>query len=319
LDEQRDNPDAHWDPSPLLKINGEDATLYLQLISMSSGIYQDNDANYNQVFYSLPSVVYTGSKGSFVVGGHLYGFPTDALTYSFANGTDITGKLAVTTSTNLTSIRSGKDLFNLVDLPSKSSTTTKIKRDTTPLQLRSSAKKVTSLQGYPQPVVIHPDGYVSGYFLNDTKTAVLVMQGFIDAAESDDNTMILQQNTIKTFLAKCKSAQMEKLIVDVQGNGGGDIFSGYDAFKQLFPTIEPFGASRFRATPLVNYMGTIFSGAGRYNKDENYVYQSQAELDMNGKPFENWRDESPNIEIHGDNFTEEVRYNLTDVITEVSF
>ncbi|PQE32043.1 peptidase S41 family protein [Rutstroemia sp. NJR-2017a WRK4] len=318
LDKQRANPDADWDPSPLMKINGEDATLYLQLISMSSGVFQDNDANYNQVFYSLPSVVYTGSKGSFVVGGHLYGFPTDTLTYSFANGTDITAKLAATTYNDLSSIKSGKDLFNLVDLPSTSSTTTKIKRDTTTLHIKRNSQKVTSLQGYPTPVVIHPDGYVSGYFLNGTKTAVLVMQGFIDADESDPDTMILQQDTIKTFLAKCKSAQMEKLIVDVQGNGGGDIFNGYDAFKQLFPTIEPFGASRFRATPLVNYMGTIFSGAGRYNLDENYVYQSQAELDMNGKPFENWRDESPNIEIHGDNFTEEVRYNLTDVITEES-
>jgi hypothetical protein len=256
LDKQRANPEADWEPSPLVKINGEDATLYLQLISMSSGIYQDNDANYNQVFYSLPSVAYTGSKGSFVVGG---------------------------------------------------------------LHFKRNSQKVTSLQGYPTPVVIHPDGHVSGYFLNGTKAAALVMQGFIDADESDPDAMILQQYTIKTFLAKCKSARLENLIVDVQGNGGGDIFNGYDAFKQLFPTIEPFGASRFRATPLVNYMGTIFSGAGRYNLNENYVYQSQAELDMNGKPFENWRDESPNIEIHGDNFTEEVRYNPTDVITEVSF
>jgi hypothetical protein len=157
--------------------------------------------------------------------------------------------------------------------------------------------------------------YVSGYFINSS-VAVLAMQGFIDALEQDPEAAQLQQSTIKQFLALCKQQGATKLIVDLQTNGGGDVFSGFDAFKQLFPTIDPFGATRLRSTPMVNYFGTIFSEADIYNISFNTEYQIQANVDGNGQPFTSWSQEDPPDVIYGDNFTAELRYNFSDVTVE---
>lgn len=53
----------------------------------------------------------------------------------------------------------------------------------------------------------------------------------------DDEIPFQVVNT--AFLNAAKAAGKTKLIVDVQGNGGGTILQGYDLFKQLFPQILP--------------------------------------------------------------------------------
>lgn len=310
---------GNWTASPLAKVNGQNATLYLEFISQSTSVYQDNDANYNQMFYSIPNLAFFGSSGMFTSGAYIYGFSADVIQYTFANGTSINAEIYASTSLNFTSISSGKDLFNAVDLPESESTysssSASDSRQST--KTKTAARSITSLTGYPEPIVMHPDGYTSGYFFEDSKTAILVMQGFIDPYQKDGKAAAEQQRVISEFLAECQKAKMEYLIVDVQANGGGDLFSGYDAFKQIFPSLVPFGASRYRATPLVNYMGTIFTGAGTYDASHDYLFQAQSELDGNGQPFQSWNQEDPNTPIYGDNFTAELRYNLSDHITMV--
>ncbi|KAG4030352.1 hypothetical protein MFRU_012g00920 [Monilinia fructicola] len=320
LDKQRNmtlSKTGNWTASPLLQINNQEANLYLEFLGQNTGVYQDNDANYNRIFYSLPYLAFFGGSGSFTSGGYLYGFSTDSIRYTFANGTTVIARTQASTGVNFTSIASGQDLFDTVDLLKAESTTSSSSVSDTQqnTQPKTAARSIKSLQGYANSIVIHPDGYTSGYFLHDTMTAVLVMQGFIDPHEDDGKGAVEQQRVIKEFLAECKKAKMEYLIVDVQANGGGDLFSGYDAFKQIFPSLVPFGASRYRATPLVNYMGTIFSGAGKYDIRHDYLFQSQSELDGNGNPFQSWNEEDPNTSIYGDNFTAELRYNLSDLVT----
>ncbi|KAB8297035.1 hypothetical protein EYC80_002433 [Monilinia laxa] len=320
LDKQRNmtlSRTGNWTASPLLQVNDQEATLYLEFLSQNTGVYQDNDANYNRVFYSLPYLSFFGGSGSFTSGGYLYGFSADSIKYTFANGTTVIARTQASTRVNFTSIASGQDLFDAVDLLKTESTisSSSVSDTRQNTQLKTAARSIKSLAGYPNPIVMHPDGYTSGYFLQDTMTAVLVMQGFLDRYEDDRKAAVEQQRVIKEFLAECKKAKMEYLIVDVQANGGGDLFSGYDAFKQIFPSLVPFGASRYRATPLVNYMGTIFSGAGEYDVGHNYLFQSQSELDGNGNPFQSWNEEDPNTSIYGDNFTAELRYNLSDLVT----
>ena len=135
------------------------------------------------------------------------------------------------------------------------------------------------------------------------------MQGFIDALEQDPEAAQLQQSTIKQFLALCKQQGATKLIVDLQTNPGGKIFSGFDAFQQLFPTIDPFGATRLRSTPMVNYFGAIFSEADNYSNSFNEWYQIQVNVDGDDQPFTSWSQEDPPDVIYGDNFTAELRYN----------
>ncbi|KAF7948805.1 hypothetical protein EAE96_007993 [Botrytis aclada] len=308
---------GNWTASPLVKVNDLNATLYLEFISQSTSAYQDNDAIYNKMFYSLPNLAFSGGSGMFTSGAYIYGFSAGVIQYTFANGTSTSAQMYASTSLNFTSISSGQDLFNAVDLPESESTSSSSSASDSgqSTKTKTAPRSVTSLTGYPEPIVMHPDGYTSGYFFEDTKTAILVMQGFIDPYQKDGKAAVEQQRVISEFLAECQKAKMEYLIVDVQANGGGYLFSGYDAFKQIFPSLVPFGASRYRATPLVNYMGTIFTGAGTYDTSHDYLYQTQSELDGNGQPFQSWNQEAPNSPIYGDNFTAELRYNLSDHVT----
>jgi hypothetical protein len=312
---------SSWAPSALLSVNGLDVAEYLKFLSQTTSSYQDPDANYNQVFYSLPSVSYNSdATGIYTSAAFIFGFTNDTYTYEFANGSvSLFSNFAIVSPTlDFTGVDSGQALFNLVDLPptaaaaSTAAATTSGSSSPTSTQ---TASTVTSLTGYPSPIVIHPEGYTSGYFLENTTTAVLAVQAFTDTAEqaSADSE---QQAVVTAFLAECQKAGMTQLIVDLQGNGGGDVFVAYDMFKQLFPTLQPFGASRMRATPLVNYFGTIFSTDGIYNTTYNSVYQTQAGLDVTDNKFANWKAEDGPYLIHGDNFTAEVRYNLSDPITE---
>lgn len=234
--------------------------------------------------------------------------------------------IAAVNSLDFTTITSGEDLFNAVN-PNQTTATTS---DATAALSTAAASSIaasssiaaasststTSLLGYPTPVVIQPDGYTSGYFLENTTTAVLVMQGFADAAETNPEAGNEQQLAITQFLAACKAAGMTQLIVDLSGNGGGLVLNGFDAFKQLFPSLVPFGASRLRATPLVNYLGAVFSADGVYNNVNSTEYQTQSALDVNDHPFASWKAEDGPYLIYGDNFTAELRYNFSDPVTE---
>ena len=249
-------------------------------------------------------------------------FRTDTWTYKFANGTSTVLENVAGTRLNFSTIQTGQDLFDLVDLPPPDVATTTaaasrpISSTSSATQTVSTSSVISSLVGYPSPLVIHPDGYTSGYFLPNSTIAVLAMQGFIDTFETDNLAAPYQQAVIRAFLNESRKAGMTKLIVDLQANGGGDIFSGFDAFKQLFPTIAPFGASRLRATPAANYMGEVFSAAGVYNDTLNTLYQFQSSLDVNNHAFSNWNAEDGPVTIYGDNFTQELRYNFSDPVVE---
>jgi hypothetical protein len=148
--------------------------------------------------------------------------------------------------------------------------------------------------------------------------AVLAINAFANPAETDDANAI-QQSVIKQFLAACKAAGKTQLIVDLQGNGGGHIENGYDTFKQLFPMIEPFGATRFRSTPLVEYFSEYASQSGVYNYTFFSQYQVQAVVDENLQDFPNYKDFIGPEEIYGDNFTALMRYNLSDPTIQLPF
>lgn len=315
-----------WTPSAIVSIEGVDIATFLEYMGQVTSDFQDPDAIYNQMFSSLAfNYLNLGGGGNlFQIGGHLYGFRTDTWTYAFANGTTSIFENVCTTAVDFTQILTGQDLFNSVDLPPSTTTSSDPAITSAPssdsanaaaADSASTSSTISSLAGYPSPVIIHPDGYVSGYFLPNSTIAVLAMQGFVDSTESDPLAAPFQQSVIEYFLNQSREAGMTKLIVDLQANGGGDIFSGFDAFTQLFPTLPPFGASRIRATPAADYMGEVFSATNIYNTSENTVYQFQSSLDMNNHAYSSWSQEE-NAVIYGDNFTQELRYNFSDIVTE---
>jgi hypothetical protein len=272
------------------------------------------------MLYSIPLA--QQENGNAYKWGHLFGFASDSTTYSFSNGTTLTMPNLAILAEPFDGVVDGATLFNLLEVPESPTSVSGSDdgadsgetNDATPL----TSSTISTVSGYPTPIVLHPSGYTGGYFLNDSKVAVLAMTAFADPTESEEGNL-LQQKVIRQFLAACKAAGMLKLIVDLQGNGGGHIESGYDAFKQLFPTIEPFGATRFRHTPFAEYISMLSSTDGVYNYTDHIEYQVQAVLDVDLEKFPNYQDFMGPDLIYGDNFTSLMRYNLSDPTIQLPF
>jgi hypothetical protein len=306
-------------PSPIVSINGEPAANYLLHVGIQSQQYQDPDALYNLAFFSIP-LTQQNNGNAFRAGGHPFGFASKNITYHFANGTTLNQSNLAILNVPFDGIDSGAALFNIYEAPVSTASNSSLKaRDSSFINATTTTiSTTTSVSGYPTPVVLHRDGYTGGYFLNNSNVAVLAISAFANPPETEDANVI-QQDVIKKFLAACTAAGKTKLIVDLQANGGGHIENGYDAFKQLFPTIEPFGATRFRSTPLAQYISELTSTDGVYNYTFFSEYQVQAVVDANLEDFANYTDFIGPQKIYGDNFTALMRYNLSDPTIQLPF
>lgn len=98
------------------------------------------------------------------------------------------------------------------------------------------------LPGYPAPVLTTHDGIVSGYYLDGdmSETAVLAIRDF------DPGSPAEFQAIVHDFLRQAKKAGKQKIVLDLQGNGGGAILLSYDLFRQFFPKMQEDGLSRWR-------------------------------------------------------------------------
>lgn len=82
-------------------------------------------------------------------------------------------------------------------------------------------------------MVLDPYQQVAGYFLNGSDhqdTAVLCIAGFENLVASTNSSAEASsfQNTTRDFFAAVKSANKTKLIIDLSGNGGGNILLPFD-------------------------------------------------------------------------------------------
>jgi hypothetical protein len=181
--------------------------------------------------------------------------------------------------------------------------------------------------GYPTPFISEVNNLNGGYFIDAPgyeDVAVLVVRSFV--GELDDEIPFQSVNTY--FIETAAALGKTKLIIDVSANGGGTILQGYDIFKQLFPSVVPYGANRFRAQESLNLMGEQSSYLGGLlprSLDNNVTWQDiqssafdyHTDLDINNQPFTSWP-EKYGPETFGpgpDNYTSIFRWNLSDVLT----
>ena len=85
--------------------------------------------------------------------------------------------------------------------------------------------------------------------------AVLSVPSFVGTGPDEIPFQAVNTYLINRAVAENKT----KLIIDVSANGGGTILQGYDLFKQLFPKILPYGATRFRAHEAFDLIGQEIS------------------------------------------------------------
>ena len=327
-----------FQPSAIVTINNVDVTTYLSEFAFknSAGTLEPH-ADWNQLFLS-PVLDILGFFDVFSGGATFY--PGDEITYKFENGSELNDRyLAIYNSQGPTGpLQTGGDFYNffvlglypadfdpsqLDDSPTSdtASTTSGSSAAPTAAAVTSSAPSsaVTALSWNNSAFPTTPDvaqqdlgtfggGFVSGYFLNSSSISVLSIPSF----QESGNEISTFQQAIGDFISKSKGKDLEKVVIDVQQNVGGQVFLAYDTFKQFFPNIDSFGGSRMRAHSSGNVMGqtvtdywTTLNGADQdyYALAANEWLATDRINAGTGENFTSWAEFYGPYTDNGDTFT----------------
>jgi hypothetical protein len=157
---------------------------------------------------------------------------------------------------------------------------------------------------YPGPVLRHPDDLIRGYYLNDTGAQdVAVLQ--VPTFDLGNGIIAFEQTAIE-FVKRATADGKAKIIIDLSGNGGGDIIQGFNLFRVFYPDQPIYSATRFRATELIDLMGQVFSQAINSNAsialDLPIIFQNAVTPDQEGS-FASWEHLYGPHEIFGTNMS----------------
>ncbi|KAI5196320.1 hypothetical protein E4T38_08569 [Aureobasidium subglaciale] len=337
---------ASFTPSPIVEIDGQNATEYL-LNWSQFGSLQDRDALWNNLFY-IPAQVSLGTSGTGTgtfsgSGRGRYAYPGATTTFVFANGSTVNNQNFARVLANFANITSGADIYreffavpedayeNALDLAvSTTSSATSSATGNATSSTSSTSTTSTPAPGYPSPIVRQSNNLNGGYFLDQPgfeDVAVLSVPSFVGSGDVEEEF----QNVNSELIAAALAANKTKLIIDVSANGGGTILQGYDLFKQLFPSILPYGATRFRAHEAFDILGQEYSAiAADYPRNlnqtddildiESSAWNYRTDADVNYEPFTSWPEKYGPHEFGPgpDNFTSIIRWNLSDVLTPLN-
>ncbi|KAK3899518.1 hypothetical protein C8A05DRAFT_18050 [Staphylotrichum tortipilum] len=223
-----------YTPSPVSTIDGVPAAEFLLKASVRNGHSHDPDARFNGLLQSLASdaSLSFGRPEAFALG------LADTTTIKCKNGTTLKFTNQAFVRGNFSGINSGEDLYRSFGQgngtgPSPFSW----------LSYELSAKNSTpNFTGYPEAVKSSADGGVIG-FLPDSAdlsdVAVLAVNSFSNSlvpTNFDPSDIYTEfYNVTADFLRAAKAAGRTKLILDLQGNGGGYLANLANLYRALFP------------------------------------------------------------------------------------
>ncbi|KAI3329982.1 hypothetical protein F4824DRAFT_354112 [Ustulina deusta] len=336
---------TEYKPSALELINGIDSIEYLEQFATNNSFGTlEPHADWNQLMLS-PVLDILGYLDVFSGGATFY--PGDTVTWTFENGTTFEEAfLGLYFSQGPTGpLETGGDFYNFFVLgfypasfldnsgdddgtsssvtptPSSSpSVTQSVATSTTP-----STPNWNNSAYPPVPDVYQPDlgtlggGFLSGYFLRSSSISVLSIPTF-DEYGTATNTF---QNTVQNFIDQAQAAGMTKVVIDVQGNAGGQPLLAIDAFQRFSPNISTFAGSRMRAHSAANVMGiteTNFTN-GPAKNDPYYEALIANEWVVTkrinaatGEYFDSWAQYYGPKSYNNDTFTNVQQYNVSDIL-----
>lgn len=325
---------ASFTPSVINLIDGEDAVTYVKNLS-SFGSLQDPDALYNNVGYSLAQVSLgtTGTgAGSFTGGGRgAYFYAGQNTTLTFVNGTSFTFDNFAYVYESFVNVTTGQEVYNTYLDPGSATTAASEGEaesgfgSASPVVRAVAAAAGTPAPGYPTPVIRQANNQIGGYYLNVTgyeDAAVLSVPSFVSYFSEEASF----QSVGDSFLAAAYAAGKTKLIIDLSANAGGTVLQGYSLFKSLFPSMDPYGGTRFRAHEAFNLIGfetSAFAGPvypwNIYAANDSILndfaetpFDYRADMTQNGTDFTSWSQKFGPHEFYGDEFTSIIRWNLSD-------
>ena len=303
--------------------------------------YHDVDARYNQALNSPARGAYNnGSSGLFSLG---YVYDGATTNFTFANGTttEFRNMAFIGPSYDFTNVTDGVSFFNAfcTGPPTQTepapeepepSETTELTGPTESITATSTptASSAPTLVGYPNPDIIADSKVAAGYKLdgNYSDVAVLVLPSMMNPNFSDG------QEVVRSFLSSSTQQKKKKLIIDLRGNGGGTIDFGFEVFKQLFPSLEPYGGARYRAHEAFHdYSAALADLAVNGTAPDGEIDGTSAALyddadlatrtpllwrnilDANHKPYGSFDDYYGPDVLQNDTFTNIRRYNVSQI------
>lgn len=150
-----------------------------------------------------------------------------------------------------------------------------------------------------------------GYLLNTSATSVLSIPSF----DMFGDALSTAQTAVDQFIKMRRTGKVEKIVIDLQQNTGGEVLLAFDVFKRFFPNIDPYGASRMRAHHAADVMGKslteYYGGLSTTSPDYETLAADEwiatprlnAETNVN---FTSWTEFYGPHEYNGDSFTTNV-------------
>lgn len=339
----RDNPDAgKTPPSPISSINERDTAEFLaEFAALNSIGMLEPHADWNTLM-TTPQVDMLGRNSVFHMGATFYPGGGD-LNFAFANGSFVnttwyayynypydTGPLAT-----------GGDYYNYFVLGIPPASLADPQAVEPPADDVSSGYDLTpptvgswyepSYGAYPQtPDVVQEDlsllggGVVSGYFLEDASLGVLSIPSF-QQARGDLSAF---SRAVAEFVERAKNEwRVERVVIDLQGNRGGDVALALEVMGRFFPDLMPFLGSRRRIHELANALGTTTTAVWeqlRTEDPEEYGWLASDEwvitprLNAETEPFQNftsWGEYAAPRTERGDTFSLVVSLNASSSLS----
>ncbi|XPT03714.1 hypothetical protein M3J09_012800 [Ascochyta lentis] len=317
-----------YEPSPITQIDGQDVQQFLQAEAQMNA-YHDPDTRYNALFFMASAETY----GLFT-SPRFYPGPTTNVTYENGTTNEYNNAAVILQSDTWSSISSPEDFYQVYVTPqtTSSSGAKAKKRNPNSLPFHLENPRDHEFQGYntiqhgsaplnyPDPVVAHSADLVplAGYFLNTGAGEIGVFVVGTFNTEDVEGAQEFQAVT-QEFISEAQSRGVSRIVIDVRQNGGGKVLSGYDMYKQFFPSQEPQTQSRWRGSEAGRIFGESISSFDTMTALNAPVYLSPfskaAYTDANGSEFGSWSEMYPPVQHHGDKFTSLLKYNLSDPST----
>ncbi|RFU29719.1 hypothetical protein B7463_g6596, partial [Scytalidium lignicola] len=254
------------DVSPVILINGIGAEAYVEQLS-SSQLFQDPDARYNQMLANVPidgqGQTQSGSFTSFIAFPGVHSFEL-----TFANGTQIQLPLLAGASAALGNFTftTGEELWQAACAPQPAAPATPSTL-TTPL---------SAPENYPKPIVRDSFNLLVGYFPTDAgleDVAVLSVPTFLTEGAMLDGNLPADATAnfaieAQTFVNNATAEGKKKIIIDITGNGGGLVDSGFALISIFFPNMTIFSATRIRSTEATQFVLRTFNAQNNSDNDD---------------------------------------------------
>ncbi|KAK2015518.1 peptidase S41 family protein [Colletotrichum eremochloae] len=264
---------------------------YLQQRSVDNSRDQDPDAAYNEQLYSaaLANVLETAGAGRY-----FHTTLNDESVIEFTNGTEVTIVNTARVVGDFSGIDSGSAVHDRFEVPGDDGRA-KVRLNVT------SADFSPQLEGYPTPFVLHEDRYISGYLFDESPledTAILAVNAFVSRNNSgrryrtalDDPLEFIR--VASDFVETSRRQQKSKLIIDLQGNGGGLVANAVALYAVLFPEAgrEAHMNMRVRAHAALNWVGTTAESLGADLQELPYPVGFAGFVDGDRRNFTDWVD-----------------------------